>query len=134
MAFSTELTAVQYYTQLDPYYYLVDNRPIVDLAARDVQLSDELDKRTLVLDVTGSATPTSTKIPVGWSVVANGTGDYTITHNLADDDYIVIGTVHNATVGILFVVSFDANTITVKTTNSSGTATHMRFNLLVSRY
>lgn len=134
MAFSAALQAVQYYTQLDVYYYTVDNRPLVDLAARDVQLANELDRRVIAVDITGASTPTINKAPSGWTCTANGTGDYTITHNLADANYVVVGTVRNATVGICFVVTQDANTINIKTTNSSGTATHMRFSLIVSRY
>jgi hypothetical protein len=47
MALSASLTAVQYYTQLDPYFYAVDNRPLADLAARDVQLANEIEAAPL---------------------------------------------------------------------------------------
>lgn len=40
---SNNLTPVRYYTEADPYYYTVDNRPIDDLAVRDVELATEID-------------------------------------------------------------------------------------------
>ena len=134
MALKDDLTAVRYYTQADVYYYTVDNRPLTDLDSRNEELADELEARVMAVDITGSATPTINTAPTGWTCIANGTGDYTITHNMGSGAYIVVGNVVNATVGILFVVSKSTNSFDIKTTNSSGTATHMQFNLIVSKY
>ena len=41
MSFPT-LPTPRYYTALDPYYYEADNRPLVDLAARDEVLRDSI--------------------------------------------------------------------------------------------
>lgn len=34
----TTLPTPRFYTALDPYFYEVDNRPLIDLAARDEML------------------------------------------------------------------------------------------------
>lgn len=133
-AFKTTLPATQYYTQADPYYYTTDNRPLQDLSARDEAIADELDRRTLAVDITGAATCTVNHAPTGWTVVTNGTGDYTITHNLGYTSYIAIPGVLNATQGLVYTVSQTNTAIQVKTTNIAGVATHIRFQLLVTGY
>lgn len=134
MAFATSLTTVRYYTQADPYYYTVDNRPITDLAERDTQLANELDKRTIIVDITGSASPTVNALPAGWTVAVSSTGVYVITHGLGDTNQAIIGTAVNATGGVVFCSAKTTTTMTINTVNLAGVATHMRFNLLVSRY
>lgn len=134
MAFNTSLVVTQFYTQADPYFYTVDNRPLVNLDARDTQLANELDRRTIAVDVTGAATCTVTTMPSGWTIVTNGTGDYTITHATGNTNYIVVPTIVNATVGIVYTAVQTGTTIQIKTTNSAGTPTHMRFQLLVMGY
>lgn len=134
MAFSSSLTTTRVYTQADPYYYTVDNRPIGDLNDRDVQLANELDRRTLAIDITGASTPTVNRVPTGWTVAVNGAGDYTITHNMGNTNYVVQGIAYNSIPGTVYVVATTSTTIQVKTCNSSGTATHMRFQLVVVGY
>jgi hypothetical protein len=134
MAFKDTLPATQYYTQADPYYYTVDNRPLTDLNNRDNQIADELDARTIVVDVTGAASPTITKIPSGWTVTVNGVGDYTINHTLGYVNYGVQLTVVNLTLGLGYVVAMTSNTVQVRLANSAGSPTHMRFNLLITKY
>lgn len=134
MPFNTSLTTVNYYTQADPYYYTVDNRPLANLAARDVQLSDELDRRTIAVDITGAASCTINVAPAGWSVVTNGTGDYTITHPIGNANYIATGTIFGASSGVFCVVAKTSTTIQIRTFNLVGFATHLRFNLLVTGY
>lgn len=128
------LATVRYYTQLDPYFYTVDNRPLQDLASSDDQLNAELDRRTLCVDITGSATPTVNQVPAGWTVAVNGTGDYTITHNLGYTNYVANISVVSTTGGFANIYSFDANTIRVVTRTTGGVAVHSRFHLRVIGY
>lgn len=43
MATEQTLRQVRFYTPLDPYYYTADNRPLEDLAARDLELARAVD-------------------------------------------------------------------------------------------
>lgn len=43
MTTASKLTAVRFYTPLDPYYYTVDNRPLQDLHQNMLTISNELD-------------------------------------------------------------------------------------------
>lgn len=134
MSFKTSLTTVRYYTAADPYYYTVDNRPINDLAGRDDALADELDRRTLTIDITGGASPTTNKLPAGWSISRTGAGVYDITHNLGNTNFIVTGNVFGSTPGLVITTAQTTSTITIKTVNLSGTATDFRFQCLVTGY
>jgi hypothetical protein len=134
MAFYSDLEAVQYFTQADPYYYTVDNRPLTNLANRDVQLANELDRRTLAVDITGAASPTVNHVPAGWTVGVNGTGDYTITHNLGSTSYIGQITVVDVAGGFGDVHTLAANTIRVVIRTTAGAAAHKRFQLLITGY
>lgn len=133
-AFKTTLTATQFYTQADPYYYTVDNRPLVDLNGREDAIADELDRRTLAVDITGAATCTVNHVPTGWTIVTNGTGDYTLTHNLGYTTYIALAIILNTTQGLVWIAAQTSTTIQIKTTNLAGTATHLRFQLMVTGY
>lgn len=128
------LTTIRYYTQLDPYFYTVDNRPLQDLESRDNQLNAELDRRTFCVDVTGAASPTTVQMPTGWSIAVNGTGDYTITHNLGYSTYVAVGGIINSAGGTVSITSFDNTTIRLVARNLAGTATHLRFQLRVTGY
>ena len=55
MAFKTTLLAVRFYTEFDPYFYTIDNRPLADLATRDDAIADELDRRVTILDINSTA-------------------------------------------------------------------------------
>lgn len=127
------LTAVRYYTQADPYYYTVDNRPLTDLAARDDALNAELAKRTNIVRAVGSATPTLTTGPAGWTITLNGTGDYMINHTLASANIAAIGSVEGA-VGYVTIFSISSTQVNVRVYNSAGVLTHMNFALQVSQY
>ena len=50
---------VQYYTQSDPYYYTVDNRPLQDLAANDSVLASGVDMNRAMLTAGLTITPTA---------------------------------------------------------------------------
>lgn len=134
MPLSSTLTTVRYYTQSDPYYYTADNRPLEDLKTRDDEIANELDRRTLTVDITGAASPTINHAPDGWTVVTNGTGDYTITHAIGNTNYIAIGGIVGVTSGTATVVARTNTTIQVKTYNLAAAATHLQFNLLVTGY
>lgn len=134
MSFKTSLTAVRYYTAADPYYYTVDNRPLEDLKDRDDAISDELDRRTLAIDITGAVSPTTNKLPAGWSVARTGAGQYDITHTLGNANFIVTGNIFGGTPGVVTTTAQTTSTISVKTVNMSGTATDLRFQCLVTGY
>lgn len=134
MAFKTSLTAVRYYTGADPYYYTVDNRPLQDLHDRDDALADELDRRTLVIDITGAVSPTTNKLPAGWAVARTGAGVYDITHTIGNANFIVTGNIFGATAGVVTTTAQNATTITIKTVNMSNAATDLRFQCLVTGY
>lgn len=40
---SNSFTPVRFYTQFDPYFFSVDNRPLIDLAANDLVLASAID-------------------------------------------------------------------------------------------
>lgn len=131
---NTLLTTVRYYTQADPYYFTVDNRPLVDLASSVLLLANEIDRRTIAVDITGAASCVINVAPSGWSIVTNGTGDYTITHPIGNINYIATGTIFGASSGVFCVVAKTSTTIQIRTFNLIGFATHLRFNLLVTGY
>jgi fructose-1-phosphate kinase PfkB-like protein len=128
---SLTLTTVRYYTQADPYYYTVDNRPLSDLEARDTQILNEMNNRVKMVRATGSATPVLNYGPTGWTIALNGTGDYTITHNMATANFTVVAGLA-ATAGFATVFSQDSTTIRIKTFNTANAAAHFNFNLMVS--
>lgn len=127
------LTTIRYYTQADPYYYTVDNRPLTDLASNDTILSNEIQKRVNMVRAVGSATPSLTNNPGGWSIALNGTGDYTITHTLGNANIMAVGTCEG-TQGYIYVSSISSTQIRVKIFTDAGVATHSNFALLVSQY
>lgn len=127
------LTSVRYYTQADPYYYTVDNRPIEDLAARDDEIAAELEKRVNMVLAVGSATPSLTSAPAGWSIALNGTGDYTITHTLGSASIIAQATsIGTATYATIFSTS--STQIRVRIYDATGALTHSNFSMMVSQY
>ncbi len=134
MPFKTSLTEVRYYTAADPYYYTVDNRPIQDLNDRDDAIADELDRRTLVIDITGGVAPVTNKLPSGWSVSRTSDGIYEITHTLGNTNFIVTGTIFDSTAGVVHTTGQTTNLITIKTVNLAGVATDLRFQCLVTGY
>jgi hypothetical protein len=133
MSLAALLTSVRYYTQADPYYYTVDNRPLEDLKTRDDEIANDLDKRVNVMRIVGTATPSITAGPAGWTIVSTGTGDYTITHSLGTLSFAVVA---GATGGPGFVTVFSQSSteIRIKTFNTAGAAAHISFTLLVSQY
>ena len=134
MSLATILTTVRYYTQADAYYYTVDNRPLTDLATRDTEISNEVERRTIAVDITGASTATINQAPAGWIVATNGVGDYTITHAIGNTSYIGIAGIVGATPGSATITARTNTTIQVKTFNLAGAATHLRFNLLVTGF
>jgi D-serine dehydratase len=135
MSLKSLITAVRYYTEFDPYFYTIDNRPIEDLALRDDNIADELDKRVQVVDITGHiTTPIETYLPTGWTLTRNGVGDYTITHAKNSTSYIVTGVVVNSAAHILFVTSIAPDSFSIKTVTLAGAAADVKFNCLVSQY
>lgn len=128
------LTSVRFYTAADPYLYSVDNRPLSDLETRDNELQAELERRTLAVDITGSATPTINRAPAGWTVALNGTGDYTITHGIGNTNYVAQLTVVDAAGGFADVQSFTSTTIRIVTRTTAGAAAHKRFHLTIIGY
>lgn len=134
MSFKTSLTAVRYHTAADPYYYTVDNRPLTDLKDRDDAIADELDRRTLTIDITGGVSPTTNVIPAGWSIARTGAGLYDITHTLGNDNFIVTGNIFGASPGVVTTTAQNASTISIKTVDLAGTATDFRFQCLVTGY
>lgn len=132
MAFKNSLTNVRYYTAADPYYYTVDNRPLLDLHDREDALADELDRRTLVIDISGSASPVTNKLPYGWSINRTSTGIYDITHTLGNTNFIVTGNTLGSTPGVVITTSQTTSLITIKTYNLSSTLTDFRFQCLVT--
>jgi hypothetical protein len=134
MALKDTLAIVQFYTQFDPYTYVVDNRPLNDLKDRDDDIADELDARVQVLEIVGSATPTVVYLPAGWSQVRNSVGNYTITHNYNDAGYVVIPGIAGATTGTARVVSKGVNSFVIETSTDAGAAADRQFSCLVSKY
>jgi hypothetical protein len=133
MPLSSSLTAVRWYTQADPYYYTVDNRPLEDLAARDTTLANELDKRVNMVKAVGSAAPALTSAPAGWTIALNGTGDYTITHTLGTASLTAVGSAEG-TLTFVTIFSISSTQIRVRIYDAAGVLTHSNFSLLVSQY
>lgn len=134
MALKDTLPEVQFYTEFDPYFYTVDNRPLSNLKERDDILADSIDKKIQLVDVTGAAVPVSNAIPSGWTVTRNSQGNYTITHNLNSSAYSVIGgTIVSASGTFLFnVKALTANTFTISTVSLSDVETDVRFSCILS--
>jgi len=134
MALADTLTVVEYHTQFDPYTYVVDNRPLGNLAARDVQLANAIESRTIQIDITGSGTPTLHKVPTGWTCSSSGAGVYTIAHDMATTNFVVVGMIQDAAPGMIHCVSKSSTELNINTTDATGTPAHRRFNLIISRY
>lgn len=132
--FAAQLVPIQYYTQSDPYYYTVDNRPLQNIGTQTSQLANELDRRTQAVDIVGSATPTVTNIPSGWTYARTAAGTYTITHNIGNTNYIVTGSVISTTAAVIYIYSKSTTTIEIVTCTLAGTATDMEFQLLITGY
>ena len=133
MATADTLTTVQYYTQFDPYYYTVDNRPLANLAANDVIIANALDYKIAVVDVTGGSTPVVNTAPTGWSVTRNSAGNYTITHGMPSANFSVQGTSRDASNPyIVYVYATTSTSISVKVVSLSNTPTDVRFACLFS--
>jgi len=127
------LTAVRWYTGADPYYFTVDNRPLSDLKDRDDAIADELDRRTICIDITGQASPITNFLPAGWSVTRNALGDYTITRPSGSTSFIVTGQAYGVA-GVVYTLSITATQINVNTVNMAGAAADFRFHCLVTGY
>lgn len=134
MALKDSLTAVQYYTQFDPYYYVVDNRPLVNLKDRDDALADKIDSLVFHIDITGGASPVVNKLPTGWSMVRNAVGDYTLTHSFNSLNYLVISGVTGTSPGFISSSAPGLNSFSIKTFNSAAAAADIRFSCIVSRF
>lgn len=67
-------------------------------------------------------------LPTGWTVAHNGTGDYTVTHNLGRTLYMTVSTA--GTVGYVNVVATGDTTFQVTTYNSSVAATDLAWNFV----
>jgi len=68
---------------------------------------------------------------VGWTVVRNGTGDYTVTHNIgAADRYFVQACLDNASEGFISVTR-GVNSFDVDTKNTSAAAANANFMFMV---
>lgn len=71
------------FTEYDPYYYTVNNRPLGDLSKRDEYFADELDSRVVILDIDASTGKIEINaLPVGWSIIRKGEGKFKVIHNL----------------------------------------------------
>jgi hypothetical protein len=108
---------VRFYTEADPYFYTVDNRPLEDLDHRDNMLADELDRRLKILDVDGSTSVVNTA-PSGWLFNKQGIGHYTITHGLNIPPSLIsvlVSAITNNNPVLAYVSSQTYNSFTVKT-------------------
>ena len=137
MALKDNLTSIRFYTQFDPYYFSVDNRPLTDIKTNLDQLADAIDERAAIVDVSGGLVPIINKIPdtsrVAWTLTRNGDGDYTITHGTGFQ-YSVIGTTRDASGSFVFYVySSSSSAISIKTVNLSNVATDVRFSCIFSK-
>ncbi len=133
-AFKTTLTSVRQYTEFDPIHYTTFNRPISDLKDRDDEISDELDDRITVMDVTLGVGPTINRGPVGWTITRVGTGEYTITHNmnLTSTDYSIFTTLIDSTPGVATATP-STNTLTLRVFDMSSAPKDCRVSLLISK-
>jgi hypothetical protein len=134
MAFKDSLTAVSYYTQFDPYTYVTDNRPLVNLHDRDDAIADELDKRVRVIDVSGSTTPVVNQIPAGWTMVRNSVGDYTFTHGFNTLNYVAFFSATETSPYVTHMYAKAINSFSIKTVNLASVLTDIHFSCMVSRF
>lgn len=136
MALKDNLTSIRFYTQFDPYYFAVDNRPLTDIKTNLDTLADTIDQKVAVVDITGGVSPIVNNLPdVGgdWSVTRNGTGDYTIVHNTGFQ-YSVVGTSRDPSGPfIVYVYGSSGSSVSIKTVNLSNTATDIRFACIFSK-
>jgi hypothetical protein len=133
-------TPIQYYTEADPYFYTVDNRPLQNLKSWLDAICDRIDLMDLGrVDVNGTTAGSfnpSTDVytqPSGWSVARNSAGTFTITHNLSSSSYSVIGSAVGATPSFVSVVSIGADSFQVKIAQYDGTLVDLRFSVVLTR-
>src|ERR1017187_321414 len=90
MTVESSLNPIRYYTEFDPYTYLVDNRPLQDLSSNDTLIATALDSLTTVVSGISIDTTHQTGILKG-----NGS---VITAATAGTDYVIpAGNVATAT-------------------------------------
>jgi hypothetical protein len=70
-----------FYTDKDPDYLPVDNRPLYDLFRRDEIIATSFEYYSVIVDADG-VTGNINEIPKGWSVSKEGAGIYRVIHNL----------------------------------------------------
>lgn len=66
-----------------------------------------------------------------WTVVKNSTGNYTITHNIGDTNYIVLLTAEDTNPRIIGVSGITSSVFVIKTTSDAGTLTDTAFHFIV---
>ncbi len=72
--------------------------------------------------------------PYGWTITSPSTGNFTITHNLSNTDYIVIATAGDSTgISGVYVPSFSANSFNIVTT-VGGAVAQAGFTFSLSTY
>jgi hypothetical protein len=76
---------------------------------------------------------TAIRLPSGWSSTRTATGNYTVTHNLGSDDYVVNATANEGTTMIV-VYSIAANSFKIVCENESGTTENNNVMFTLIRY
>ena len=76
---------------------------------------------TVYYGFVNNSTSAGTPFPEGWSVVNNGTGDCTITHNLGTTEYVVLAT-SEGTASIMSPQTRNTNTISIFSYSTAGTS------------
>lgn len=66
-----------------------------------------------------------------WTVVKNSTGNYTITHNIGDTNYVVQLTPEDSNPRIITVSGITSSVFVIKTTSDAGTLTDTAFHFIV---
>ncbi len=82
--------------------------------------------------VTGAGAAGST-FPTGWSVAHNGTGDYTVTHNLGTTAYVVVVSNFAGSAAYMILQSFDANSFRLLTYNVTPSVNDTPFSFILQR-
>lgn len=66
-----------------------------------------------------------------WAVAKNSTGNYTITHNIGDTNYVVQLTPEDSNPRIIGVSGITSSVFVIKTTSDAGTLTDTAFHFIV---
>lgn len=72
-------------------------------------------------------TPSLSILPDGWTVTANGTGDFTVTHNLGTDSYHVFLVPNSGSSRFVTSANRTETSFDVLGWNDSGAATNVSF-------